>query len=443
MPIIKALQRFQTFGERTALIEANRAWSYSELLALVESYRGLCRAQFQSPQSILLQGDFSVSAIAYLLALLAENHVVSLTSDEHPPIQAWCNQLGLAALLNAQTGEFLILKNEKSSPLIHGLIEQVKPGLVLLSSGSSGEPKWIVHDLARLMFKYQHSKKACVTLGFLLFDHIAGFDTLMYTLHAGGSLVLIPNRLTGTVLEALHQHQVEVLPTTPSFLNLLLFESNFTPEYLPHLAIITFGSERINDTTLLRLQERFKQQVRCEQKYGLTELGSLMLKSKSDDPRWVQLDSRFADWKVEEGMLYIKTESSLIGYVYAQYEVPCSGWFNTGDLVEQDGDWLHILGRASELINVGGQKVYPAEIETVLQNMENVLQVVAKGEPHPLMGQVVSVLVQIRDDESESVFRQRMRLFCKDKLASYKVPVWVSLQKEPLMTDRFKSKRLS
>ncbi|MGI9192856.1 MAG: ANL family adenylate-forming protein [Chitinophagaceae bacterium] len=443
MPIIKALQRFQTFGERTALIEANRAWSYSELLALVETYRGHCRAQFQSPQSILLQGDFSVSAIAYLLALLAENHVVSLTSDEHPPIQAWCNQLELAALLNAQTGEFLILKNEKSSPLIHGLIEQVKPGLVLLSSGSSGEPKWIVHDLARLMFKYQHSKKACATLGFLLFDHIAGFDTLMYTLHAGGSLVLIPNRLTGTVLEALHQHQVEVLPTTPSFLNLLLFESDFTPEYLPHLAIITFGSERINDTTLLRLQERFKQQVRCEQKYGLTELGSLMLKSKSDDPRWVKLDSRFADWKVEEGMLHIKTESSLIGYVYAQHEVPCSGWFNTGDLVEQDGDWLHILGRASELINVGGQKVYPAEIETVLQNMENVLQVVAKGEPHPLMGQVVSVLVQIRDDESESVFRQRMRLFCKDKLASYKIPVWVSLQKEPLMTDRFKSKRLS
>ncbi|MBU3676204.1 MAG: long-chain fatty acid--CoA ligase [Chitinophagaceae bacterium] len=442
MPIHLALQRFKTYANRIAIIEGNRAWTYSDLLALIEQYRLQCRKQATSPRSILLQGDFSVAAIAYLMALLAENHVVTLSSNENPPISEWSNQLGLNAIINSLTGDFSTVQAEKSSGLIQQLIEHAKPGLVLLSSGSTGEPKWIVHDITRLMHKYQHSKKSYVTLGFLLFDHIAGFDTLMYTLHAGGSLVLIPNRLSGTVLHAMHQHQVEVLPTTPSFLNLLLFENDFDPKYLPHLAIITFGSERMNDTTLNRLQERFKE-IRCEQKYGLTELGSLMLKSKPDDPRWVQLDARFVEWKVTDGVLFIKSESSLVGYIYAHHETPCSGWFNTGDMVEVDGEWMHILGRASEIINVGGQKVYPAEIETVLQTMDNVRHVVAKGEPHPLMGQVVSVLVQIDQDETEIAFRQRMRAFCKDKLASFKIPVFVSLQKESIITDRFKSKRVS
>lgn len=443
MGILDTIDSFKHRGNHTALIEDNRAITYLDLFVRVNALRSQLSLHYNSPRSILLQGDFSFTSIAYLLALLAENHVVSLSASPNSPSVEWCNQLGLGGVVNAFTGEVILKNQEQHSPLIHGLLVQREAGLLLLSSGTTGEPKWILHCLASLMYKYTYSKKSLVTLGFLLFDHIAGFDTLMYTLHAGGTLVLLENRMVGTVLETLQRHHVQVLPTTPSFLNLLLFEDHFSPNNLPFLSIITFGSERINDNTLVRLINRFGQRVRCEQKYGLTELGSLVLKSKPEDPRWVQFDNRFASWKIEDGLLHIKTDSTLLGYIYADREEAYSGWFNTGDLVEQEGEWLHILGRASDIINVGGQKVYPAEVESVLQNMENVVQVVAKAEPHPLMGHVVGVSVQITNDETEIDFRKRMRLYCKDKLASFKIPVSVSLQKEPLMTARFKIKRLS
>ena len=63
---------------------------------------------------------------------------------------------------------------------------------------------------------------------------------------------------------------------------------------------------------------------------------------------------------------------------------------NTGDKVEVDGEWLRFLGRESEIINVGGQKVYPAEVESVLQTIDGVDDVVVSGEPNPITGHIVT-----------------------------------------------------
>ena len=79
----------------------------------------------------------------------------------------------------------------------------------------------------------------------------------------------------------------------------------------------------------------------------------------------------------------------MLGYLNAPSPFDADGWFNTQDAVEQDGEWLRFLGRTSDLINVGGQKVYPAEVESVLLELENVLDVTVRGEPNPIIGQIV------------------------------------------------------
>lgn len=416
-------------------------YSYSNLLEIVHAKQRQLIAELSEPIPVVLLADFSVSGIAWLLALLSNNYVVLLQTPQAEHNPSLLQRAGIQALINAEENNITKINAPTPSGVVASLLEQGDGGILLLSSGTTGHAKLIVHAASRLMSKYSQSKKSYRTLGFLLFDHIAGFDTLMYTLHAGGTLVTLPNRQTNTVLEALHHFRVNVLPTTPSFINLLLFEELFNSSYLPNLKIITFGSERMNAFTLNRLLERFGGAVRCEQKYGLTELGSLVLKSKPNDPSWIQLDSRFALWKVENNQLFIKTNTSLLAYIYPDKEELCEGWFNTEDQVIVDGDWLKILGRRTDIINVGGQKVYPAEVEAIVQSMPNVLQVVVQGVAHPLMGQVVTASIQLAEMEEEAAFRSKLRLFCKDKLLSYKIPVSIKLSLLPLMSERFKAQR--
>ncbi len=93
--------------------------------------------------------------------------------------------------------------------------------------------------------------------------------------------------------------------------------------------------------------------------------------------------------KIVDGRLWIRAKSAMLGYLNAPSPFDADGFFDTGDLVEVDGEWLRILGRKSEIINVGGNKVFPMEVENALLELDNVEDVAVRGEPNPLTGQVV------------------------------------------------------
>ena len=74
----------------------------------------------------------------------------------------------------------------------------------------------------------------------------------------------------------------------------------------------------------------------------------------------------------------------MLGYLNAPSPFDEDGFMNTGDQVEQDGEWIRILGRESEIINIGGEKVYPAEIESVVLQLDGVEDVAVYGKSHPI-----------------------------------------------------------
>ena len=131
----------------------------------------------------------------------------------------------------------------------------------------------------------------------------------------------------------------------------------------------------------------------------------------------------------------------MMGYLNAPSPFTEDGWFITGDAVEVDGEYIRILGRKSEVINVGGEKVFPAEVESVLQMMESVEDVAVSSEPNPLTGQIVKAQVKLNTGETVSEFRKRMREFCRDKLTNYKIPQKVLLVSEEMHGERFKKMR--
>jgi acyl-CoA synthetase (AMP-forming)/AMP-acid ligase II len=277
-------------------------------------------------------------------------------------------------------------------------------------------------------------------LAFLLFDHIGGLNTLLYVISNLGCLITIDERAPEAVCAAIERHSVEVLPATPTFLHLLILSGAYTRHDLSSLRLVTYGTEVMPLPTLQRFHEIFPD-VDLQQTYGLSELGILRSKSRAPDSLWVRLGGEGYEMRVREGLLEIKAESAMLGYLNAESPFTEDGWFKTGDAVEVEDGFFRILGRRSELINVGGQKVFPVEVESVLQSMPGVVEAVVFGETNAITGHIVVARIALDAPESLANFRKRMHEYCASRLARYKIPQKVLLVDTPSHGSRFKKMR--
>ena len=284
-------------------------------------------------------------------------------------------------------------------PATHEILQQLRrrahPGLILFSSGSTGESKAAVHDIMGMLNKFKVRRHARRAITFLLYDHIGGFNTMLYQLSNGGCIVTVQNRDPDTVLAAIEKYKVELLPTSPTFINLMLLSDGHRRYDLSSLQVVTYGTEPMPESTLRRFHSSLPH-INLQQTYGLSEVGILRSKSRSSDSLWVKLGGEGFQTRVVDGILQIKAESAMLGYLNAPSPFTADGWFNTGDKVEVDGEYFRILGRQSEIINVGGQKVYPAEVESVLQEMPEIAEVSVYGEKNAIVGEIVCAAVRLR-----------------------------------------------
>jgi acyl-coenzyme A synthetase/AMP-(fatty) acid ligase len=112
-------------------------------------------------------------------------------------------------------------------------------------------------------------------------------------------------------------------------------------------------------------------------------------------------------------------------------------------MVEVDGEYIRFLGRKTEIINVGGEKVYPAEVESVLLQMDNIKDAVVVGEKNPITGSIVVARVNLFEPEDASAVKKRIRALCASKLARFKIPVKVEVVDRDQFNARFKRLRKS
>jgi acyl-CoA synthetase (AMP-forming)/AMP-acid ligase II len=314
------------------------------------------------------------------------------------------------------------------------------PGLVLFSSGTSGQPKGMLHDLDRVAEKFRQPRAPVVAIPFLMLDHFGGINTLLAITSSLGTVVTVADRSVASICAAIARHRVQLLPATPSFLTLMMAANAHREHDLSSLTRITYGTEVMPQTTLDRVRAAFPGVV-LQQTYGLSEVGVLRSVSRDDGSLWMRIGGQGFRTRVVDGVLEIKSDFAMVGYLNAPSGFDADGWFNTHDEVEVDGDWFRILGRVTDLINVGGQKVYPAEVEGVVLGVENVQDVAVHGEQHPMLGQIVAATVVLERPEPVESVKKRVRRACSDQLASFKVPVKVALSSGPLHSGRHKKIR--
>ena len=430
--------------ENQAILSSKFSLTCGQLLALTIKFTAwLDDKRIPSGAVVSFDGDYSPESLALFLALAKNrNIVVPLSKDskqnfiEFREIASTEYDISLAsdeAILN-KTGR------QASHEIYEELRENNSSGLVLFSSGSTGKSKAIVQDLEKLMRKFKTPRKALRMLIFLQLDHIGGVNSLLYSLANGGTVIVSDGRTPENVCRAIEEFKGEVLPTSPTFLNLLILSKAYEQYDLSSLKLMTYGTEPMQTSTLQRLNEIFPNTT-LQQTYGLSEVGILRSKSRSSGSLWMKVGGSEFITKIVNGTLWVKSDSAMLGYLNAPSPFDDEGFLDTGDMVEQDGEWIRILGRECEIINVGGAKVFPAEVESILLEMENVEDVVVFGGSHPITGNVVCAKFKLESKEPRREFKARMFNFCKDKLQSYKVPGKISFTDDNTYNERFKRMR--
>ena len=438
-------QRLQFWGDRPALMWRNESWSFAQLCDGCDAWlRQLAQHGVEPGDTLAICGDYSPKLCALLLAALQNHNIIIPLASATAP--RWNRLMELAQV------QFAVQFNSDDSwhltsfdrPVSHSLLRQLAareaPGLVLFSSGSTGESKASVLDFDRLLARFEVPRPAYRTLVFLLLDHIGGINTLLHGLCHGGTIVTAHERSADAVCTAIEAHRIQLLPTTPTFLRILLIADAIRRHDLSSLEIVTYGTEPMPPSTLAAVREALPW-VRLKQTYGLSELGILPTQSRDSGSVWLKLGNAGFEHKIVDSVLWIRSPGAMLGYLNAPSPFDADGWFNTQDLVESDGEYIRILGRKSELINVGGQKVHPTEIENVLLQLDNVKDVTVRAQPNPITGEVVAAEITPLVPEDPDALKQRVRQFCQARLERYKMPAVIDVVVEDHYGARFKKSR--
>jgi len=435
------LPQLAQFADRTAIIRQDESCTYGELLERVEAWQRVLEEQ-GIPCGCSV---FSPATVSLLLALATSGKVaVPLTTAVAAERERCLNIAAVEWLFvfeHAETWSLVQRPAVEAPPLLKEFRRSGEAGLILFSSGSTGEVKAALHSFPRLTAVYRSARNpAYRTLAFLTLDHIGGLNTLLRILVGGGTVITPRERTPEAVCAAIERHRVQLLPTTPTFLRMLLISEVYKRYDLSSLELITYGTEPMPESTLEALHVALPG-VRLKQTYGLTEVGILPTKSEGDDSLWLAVGGKGYETKIVDGVLWIRSPSSMLGYLNAPSPFDADGWLNTGDLVEQKGEYIRILGRASEIINVAGEKVFPAEVENVIQQVENIKEVAVRGRSNPITGNILVAAVELFQPEDPDAVERRVREFCRRRLAPYKVPAMVEVVDGSLCGGRMKKLR--
>ena len=447
------LERFAQFGARAIAVGDEGEVTYADFVDDVRRWRDAVRDWgVAAGDRVGLVADYHIGTVALLQALLATGCIViPLAHDDRESFDERLRTAGANRLVTVDASRGVspattrcvdIGDGAPVHPLMAPLVAAGRAGFVIFTSGSTGKGKAVLLDCERLTRKFQGKvRDASRTLLFLKLDHIGGLNTLFSVIYNGGTIVTCASRRAGDICAAIARHRVALLPTTPSFLTMLLMSGLHREHDLSSLRTITYGTEVMPDSTLAALSRTFPD-VQLKQTYGLSELGILSTRSRDSTSKWMRIGGDGYALKVQNDTLWIKSELSMLGYLNAPSPFDADGWYDTGDKVEVDGDWFRILGRESEIINVAGEKVFPIEIESFLLTLANVRDVVVREKRSPVTGQMIWAEFVLDAPEDPAAFKRRVVAQCQGHLAPFKVPGFITIaQGDSLVGSRFKKIR--
>jgi long-chain acyl-CoA synthetase len=339
---------------------------------------------------------------------------------------------------------------------------------IMYTGGTTGSPKGamlshrnVVSDLliVQSWLKWEQGREGVALSGFPFF-HLAGLFFNGLVIYLGGTQVLIPDpRDTDHICKEIKKYKPVVLVNVPPLYSMLVANKQFKQFDHSGLDICVSGAAPFPEEAEEEL-ESIVGSGKLLEVYGMTEtspiitmnpvkgkkkLGSVGLPLINTDIRLVDLDTGKEVAVGEPGEICVKGPQVMVGYYKKPEETQNAfdeqGYFHTGDVAIQDQDgYLWIVDRTKDMINVGGYKVFSKKVEEVLAEHPAISMVAIVGVPNPERpgSEIVKAYVVIRPGYDygghESVLKEDISKFAKDKLAPYEVPKIIEFRTELPLT---------
>ena len=310
---------------------------------------------------------------------------------------------------------------------------------VLLTSGTSNRPKLVLHNLASLSAAIGNRADRDGPMVWGTFYNICrygGLQILLRTVLGGASLVLSSiEESSGDYLGRLSQHRVTHLLGTPTHWRRALMSSrarNIAPRYVRL-------SGEIADQSILNSLRSFYPTAVIAHAFASTEAGvAFAVNDGLEGFPASLLDDAGGDvkLKVEHGSLHVCSAATAVRYLGSGGSElrDQQNFVDTGDAVELRDGRYHFLGRISGVINVGGLKVHPEEVETIINQHPRVEMSLVRAKKNPIMGSiVVADIVMKKYDhqqstiDEEAAVKSEISKMCRAALTTYKIPVTVNI----------------
>jgi acyl-coenzyme A synthetase/AMP-(fatty) acid ligase len=377
-------------------------------------------------KSVLLLTESQLPTVLALLALdgIARRLILGLTDLKEAHLPQVLDDGGVDFVLR-DDALAPTLKSDPAAPHMR----DVDTEWILFTSGTTGAPKMVSHTLASLIGPLDDSvapNAGPVWSTFYDIRRYGGLQILLRSLLGGGSMVLSStSESVGDFLTRAGERRITHISGTPSHWRRALMSEaagRIAPKY------VRLSGEISDQAILDNLKAAFPQSE-VAHAFASTEagVGFDVRDGLAGFPAdYIGMIGAKAELKVEGGTLRIRsarTASGYLGSAAARFG-DGTGFIDTGDMVELRGDRYHFLGRREGVVNVGGQKVYPEEVEAVL-NCHPAVQISRVwARKNPITGAVVAADVVLRETRADFArVKESLLRSCRAALSAHKVPV--------------------
>lgn len=431
-------------AEESFVLSPDGIVSFAHLKVEVERMLRELRALECERVGLIVRPDCLIASIAALIALseLAADAFLLGPDQSESQREGWADELALAAVVDgARQPGVMLTKRRATGPRGDGAV-------VILTSGTAGKPKAVRHTWATLM------RPARVDAGFRGTRWLSSYPIQLYAglqvfaqcfANASALAVVSANRSAAETVSLLINWNIEYACGTPSFWRHLLMFAGEKLKNLAGLRQITMGGEVAPQDVLERLK-RTLPNARIVHIYATTELGRCFSVTDGE----AGFPSRYLDQPsadgislmVKDGQLYVRSQNAMVGYdIRSGATADAGDWFATGDLVDVQGDRVYFVGRSSDLINVGGHKVYPLEVEQFIRSLPFIRDVRVYGMKSSIVGELVACDVVFTEGHDPIETKRALARACADHLMEHQRPRRIEILNVIQMSSAGKTKR--
>lgn len=400
------------------LIDNDKSYSYDDLLQSLNLSSEYC--------PLYKTSDIYSYFVNLIKALAANKPLVLLDSDLNPAEIDGVDE----HLVNVKEG--IAKKSYMSMDEIVEAIQNSKSEITIFTSGTTGQPKKVLHTVATLTRSVRTGERYVGQIWAYAYNptHMAGLQVFFQAFENLNTLVNVFNKQRSEVYELINKHNITHISATPTFYRLLL---PFEQEYKT-VVRVTLGGEK-SDSHLYENIKKIFPEAKINNVYASTEAGSLFA-AKGD---CFQIPENIRDkFEVVDDELLI--HKSLLGKSDSfKFE---GDYYHSGDLIEwvdKESGLFRFKSRKNELINVGGYKVNPGEVENILLSIDGVKQVLVYGKANSILGNVLCADIQLEDGVALTDVEIKKAL--RSQLQDFKIPRRIKFVEQMSLTRTGKLKR--